>query len=671
MRQDHLRRLLQENLSFVLTVSTVLGMLLAILGLWPLRGGAANISSLSGLTIVYLAGGLPAAWRAVSVLWDEHILDIDLLMVVAALAAAAVGAPFEGAILLTLFSVSTTLEERAMGRARRAIEALMALRPETALRKGPDGLVTEVPVAELAVGDTFVLRPGARVPADGTITSGRGALDEANITGESMPVTKEPGAPVFEATVNIDGVLEAAVTKTVQDSTVARMIALVTQAQSSKAPSERFSAWFGQRYTIAVMAGAVLAFGAFYLLGSTWEEALYRSATLLVAASPCAIVISVPAAILSSLSAAARGGVLFKGGEALETLASVDTFAFDKTGTLTTGKATVTGVVALDDDEPVFLALLAGLEAQSEHPSAAAIRREAASRGLQPAKVLDVVNRPSEGIVGNDGQSRLWAGNPRLATLMGASIDHPALLALAADAHSVIYAGRDGRVLGAVTIADAVRATSRPTLAALTEAGIGRIVMMTGDRRPVALRIGEELGLQPAQIHADMLPEDKVSMVGELAATGKVAYVGDGVNDAAALARADVGIAMGAAGSEVALQAADVALLSEDMGRLAEAHRLARRTAAIIRQNLTFAIGAMAVLVTGGLFFELPLPIAVIGHEGGTVLVVLNGLRLLRDPIRRGKAVTPPMRMSKSASSEKVRPDASRAYRRKVTRSAG
>jgi P-type E1-E2 ATPase len=312
----------------------------------------------------------------------------------------------------------------------------------------------------------------------------------------------------------------------------------------------------------------------------------------------------------------------------------VDTFAFDKTGTLTTGKASVTAVVALDGDEGRFLSLVAGLEAQSEHPSAAAIRQEAAGRGLAPVAVRDVVNRPSAGIVGDDGDGRLWAGNPRLAAQMGATIDHPALVALAADTQTVIYAGRGTQVLGAVSIADRARATSAPALAALREGGIGRIVMMTGDRRPVALRIGEELELEPEDIRADMLPEDKVRMVGDLAAGGGVAFVGD----AAALARADVGIAMGAAGSDVALQAADVALLSEDMGRLAEAHRLARRTAAVIRQNLAFAIGAMAVLVTGGLFFDLPLPLAVVGHEGGTVLVVLNGLRLLRDPIRRADA---------------------------------
>ncbi len=617
-----------------LSLATVLGMVLAIAGRW-LFGGELAFLGPPGLALVYLAGGMPAAWRALAALWRAHVLDIDLLMVVAAIAAAIVGAPFEGAVLLTLFSISTTLEHRALGRARRAIEALMALRPETALRKGADGKVEEVAAAELAVGDVVVLRPGARVPADGVIVSGRGGIDEANITGESMPVSKEPGAKVFEATVNLDGVLDVSVTRTVGESTIARMILLVTEAQAGKAPSEQFSAWFGQRYTIAVLAGAVLAFAAFYFLGRDWEQALYKAATLLVAASPCAIVISVPAAILSALSAAARGGVLFKGGAALETLAAVDTFAFDKTGTLTTGRAAVTQVVALDGDEERFLSLLAGLEAHSEHHIAAAIRRDVTARGLAEAKVVDVNARPGIGIEGSDALGPVWAGNSYMVGEMGARIDHPALDALANGTRTVVYLGRGAAVLGAVCVADEVRATSAQALDALRESGVRRIVMMTGDRRPVALRIGDELGLQPGDIHADMLPRDKVREVGELAASGKVAFVGDGVNDAAALARADVGIAMGAAGSDVALQAADVALLSEDMERLAHAHRLARRTAAIIRQNLVVAIGAMLVLVTGGLFFDLPLPLAVIGHEGGTVLVVLNGLRLLSDPIRR------------------------------------
>ncbi|MHA6644509.1 heavy metal translocating P-type ATPase [Mesorhizobium sp. A623] len=622
-----------------MSLTTVLGMFFAAAGTW-LFDGELYFLNLPGLVLVYLAGGLPAAWRALSALWRDHILDIDLLMVVAAVAAAVVGAPFEGAVLLTLFSISTTLEHRALGRARRAIEALMALRPETALRKGRDGAVEEVAAVELSVGDVVVLRPGARVPTDGMVVNGRGGIDEANITGESMPVSKESGEQVFEATVNLDGVLEVSVTRTVGDSTIARMIQLVTEAQAAKAPSERFSSWFGQRYTVAVMAGAVLAFAAFYWLGRDWEQALYKAATLLVAASPCAIVISVPAAILSALSAAARGGVLFKGGTALEALAAVDTFAFDKTGTLTTGRAAVTQVVVLDGDESRFLSLLAGLEAHSEHHIAAAIRREGTARGLDPVIVVDVNARPGLGITGFDAFGPLWAGNLHLAKEMGARVDHAALEELAGGAHTVVYLGRGATVLGAVSVADEPRASSAPALAALRSSGIRRIVMMTGDRRPVALRVGIELGFKPDEIHAQMLPEDKVRSVGELAESGKVAFVGDGVNDAAALARADVGIAMGAAGSDVALQAADVALLSEDMERLADAHRLAHRSAAIIRQNLIIAIGAMVVLVTGGLFFDLPLPLAVVGHEGGTVLVVLNGLRLLSDPIRRDKAKT-------------------------------
>lgn len=619
--------------SLILLGVTLLGMLLAVACKLPLPDEAGRTISIVGLSLVYAAGGLPALWRAIVALVRTRILDIDLLMVVAAVAAAAVGAAFEGAVLLTLFSLSTTLEERALGRARRSIEALMALRPSTALLKTGQ-TITEIPAEQLKPSDVVILRPGARVPADGVVAAGRGAIDESSITGESLPVAKDPGDAVFEATVNLDGVLEATITRSLSESTVARMIALVTQAQAAKAPSERFSSWFGQRYTIAVLIGAMLAFAGFFFSGLDWNDALYRAATLLVAASPCAIVISVPAAILSALSAAARNGVLFKGGAALETLAVVDTIAFDKTGTLTTGQAAVTRVIAIDSDENRFLSLLAGLEAQSEHHSAEAIRREAAARGIVPALIENVTNRPSAGIVGSYQQKQIWAGNPRMIEEMRARVDHPELLSLADQTESIIYVGLDTQILGAVTLADRVRPTSRSAIESLKKAGVRKVIMVTGDRRPVALRIGEELGIASADIHADMLPQDKVAIVGKLTETGKVAFVGDGVNDAAALARADVGIAMGAAGSDIALQAADVALLSEDMGRLADAHRLARRTAVVIRQNMFFAMGAMLVLVITGLFFKLPLPLAVVGHEGGTVLVVLNGLRLLASPVR-------------------------------------
>lgn len=620
-----------SNLSAALTAVTIVGLAVALAGSWLLDDQLGLRVSVGGAALVYLAGGVPTGWRALKALWSDHVLDIDLLMIVAATAAAVVGAVVEGAVLLTLFSLSTTLEERAMGRARRAVEALMALRPETAFRKSSDGTVEEIAVSDLCVDNLVILRPGSRVPADGMIVSGQSSLDESTITGESMPVRKEPGEQVFEATVNLDGVLEIQIVKTLAHSTVARMIALVTEAQAAKAPSERFSAWFGQRYTIAVLVGSIVALGAFYWLGNDWETALYRAATMLVAASPCAVVISVPAAILSALSAAARGGVLFKGGGALETLAAVDTFAFDKTGTLTTGRAAVTQIVALDGDKNRFLSLLAGLEAHSEHHIAAAIRREAVRRGLRVATVADVTAHPGAGIVGRDSAGPLWAGNSYLVEHMRASVDYSQLGALAHHAQTIVYLGRGPTVLGAVSVADESRASSAPALAALRAGGVRRIVMMTGDRRPVALRIGQELGFAPDEIQAELLPEDKVRSVGELARDGKIAFVGDGVNDAAALARADVGIAMGAAGSDVALQAADVALLSEDLERLADAHRLARRAVMIIRQNLIFAIGTMMVLVIGGLFFDLPLPLVVIGHEGGTVLVVLNGLRLLSD----------------------------------------
>ena len=612
-----------------LTLLCWIGLGLATLDafLQPLPAGL----TISALVLAYLTGGIPAARGAVSALVQDHRLDIDLLMVIAALAAAAVGAALEGAVLLALFSLSETLEHRAMGKARRAVQALMQLRPETALRDGPDG-VTEVAVADLVPGDHVILRPGARVPVDGRVLTGTGHMDESSVTGESAPVRKSAGAHVHEACVNLDGILAVEVTRSLDSSTVARMIRLVTEAQAMKSPSERFSDWFGQRYTIAVLAGSILAFVAFRLLGHPTAEALYRAATVLVAASPCAVVISVPSAILSALSAAARGGVLFKGGAALENLAEVRTFAFDKTGTLTTGRAGVTDIIALHGSDGDFLALAAGLEAQSEHPIAAAIRDEATARGLTPVAVTDVRAHPSEGITGRDATGDLWAGNARMLTAMGATLPS-ALAALADGSETLVMVGRGPVVLGALTVADEPRDTAGPAVAALRASGAA-ILMMTGDRAPVAARIGTRLGLAPDEIHAGLLPADKVRLVDEATRRGRVAFIGDGVNDAAALARADVGVAMGVAGSEVALQAADVALMAEDLQKLAAAQRLARRAARVIRQNLTLALGAMAVLVTGSLFFNLPLPLAVLGHEGGTLLVVLNGLRLLADPIR-------------------------------------
>jgi heavy metal translocating P-type ATPase len=628
MAHDHSHDHEEHDESLLLPALVILGMAAGLLAHFLGR----HDYDLWGYGLVYLAGGVPSALGALNSLFRERVLDIDLLMVLAALAAAVVGSPMEGAVLLTLFTLAELLEHRAMGRARRAVEALMELRPDTALLRRGEG-VHEVPSDSLKPGDVVVLRPGARVPVDGIVVAGEGSLDEATLTGESMPQHKSVGDAVHEATVNLTGVLDMRVTRALGDSTVARMIRLVTEAQAARAPSERFSEWFGQRYTVGVLVASIAAYFGLLWWGLPQSDALYRAATLLVAASPCAIVISVPAAILSALSAAARGGVLFKGGAALETLAEVKSFAFDKTGTLTTGRAEVERILSPNLPEDDFLRLIAGLEAQSEHPIAGAIRREAERRGLVVSELPDIRSHPSEGITSGQGEEMLWAGNPRLVSRMGADVDADWLADLRAESRTLIFMGRGKTLLGAVSVADQARATSASAIAALRK-GQAALAMMTGDRRSVADRIGAELGLRPDEIHADLLPGDKVDLVASLAAKGKVAFVGDGVNDAAALARADVGIAMGAAGSEVALQAADVAFLAEDMGRLAEAHRLSRRAARIIRQNLAFAMSAMVVLIIGALAFELPLPIAVIGHEGGTLLVVLNGLRLLADPIR-------------------------------------
>jgi Zn2+/Cd2+-exporting ATPase len=408
-----------EAVDLYLTILCWLGLGLATLHefLQPLPPGLVW----GALGVSFLAGGVPPLRTALHELFHDRRLDIDLLMVVAALAAAAVGAALEGAVLLALFSLSHTLEHRSMGKARRAVEALMQLRPETALLEGPDG-VREVPVESLVPGDRVILRPGARVPVDGRVAEGAGHLDESTVTGESAPVRKAPGDPVHEATVNLDGILTVEVTRSLATSTVAQMIKLVTEAQAMKSPSERFSDWFGQRYTIAVLAGSILSWFGFRAVGYDAGDALYRSATLLVAASPCAVVISVPAAILSALSAAARGGVLFKGGAALEGLAEVKTFAFDKTGTLTTGLASVTNIVALEGTEDTFLALAAGLEAQSEHPIAAAIRREADERGIIPAPVRDVRAHPSEGITGIDADGPVWGGNARMLAAINLAV---------------------------------------------------------------------------------------------------------------------------------------------------------------------------------------------------------------------------------------------------------
>ena len=581
--------------------------------------------------IAYLAGGLPAATEALRSL-SKGRLDIDLLMVTAALAAAAVGEARDGAILLFLFSLAGTLENYAMGRTKRAVDALLQLRPDVARRRREDGGTDTVAVDELRIGDVVLVSPGERLPSDGRVAEGSSAVDQAAITGESVPVDKQVGDDVFAATVNGQGAIAIEVTKLAGETTVARMIALVTEARSQRSPSQRIGEWFGRRYTVLVLAGSALALLVLLGIGREFGSALYTTATLLVAASPCAVVISVPAAVLSALAAAARGGVLFKGGGALETLGRSTTLAFDKTGTLTSGRLVVTEVVSAVGSTDALLALAGALEERSEHPIAKAVLNEVERRGVTPGRALGTTAVPGQGVQASVDGRNVWAGTRRLMDSLGLALpqelEEP-VRAMESRGVSLMLVGDETAVRGALAVEDTVRPSAAEAVAGLRAAGVRRVAMLTGDHDGVAMAVATQVGLAREDVHANLLPEDKLRVVSALREEGPVAYVGDGVNDAAALARADVGIAMGAAGSDVAIETADVALLADDLARLEVAYRLSRRANRIVRQNLAFAVSAMVVLVALTLFGGLTLPLAVVGHEGGTLLVVANGLRLL------------------------------------------
>jgi heavy metal translocating P-type ATPase len=583
-----------------------------------------------GFGLSFLAGGLPAARGAFLNLLRGK-LDIDLLMVLAAVAAALVGAPRDGAILLCLFSLAGTLEQYAMGSTKKAVVALMKLRPDEANLEALDGTVTRVSVESLKIDNLVLVKPGERIPVDGVIARGTSSVDQSSMTGESVPVDVSIGSGVFAGTVNMHGVLVVKVTKTASHSTLAQMITLVTEAQAKRSPSERFSDWFGERYTVVVLVGSALGLGYFFGIGLPVAEAFYKAATLLVVASPCAIVISVPAAILSALSASARRGMLFKGGAALENFAKVSIIAFDKTGTLTTGKMQVTKVAAFDIPEAELLRIAASIEAQSEHPLAQSIVAYAKSHNISSLNVENATAVPGKGIVATVGGVEYVIGNTALLLERGIPLDvfvSEQISKLQAAGNTTIVVASDV-VVGIFAIADTVRASAKQAIVDLRKSGIKKIVMVTGDNIAVAQAVASALGIAASDVFADLLPADKVRVIENLKKEGMVAFVGDGVNDAAALVTSQVGIAMGVAGTDVALEAADVALLSDDLHMIVKARLLSQKTNVIIKQNLIFAIGILLVMVVVTVFFYLPLPLGVIGHEGGTLLVVLNGLRLL------------------------------------------
>jgi Cd2+/Zn2+-exporting ATPase len=585
---------------------------------------------------------------------------VDLLMVLAALGAAVLGAPFEGAMLLFLFSLSNVLQDYALGRTRGAIQALMKLRPDQALVKvGQDAILR--PIESLRIGDHVLVRPGERMPLDGVVVEGEGTVDESTLTGESMPVAKKAGAPVFAGTINQSGSLEVRVTKLAHESTIARLIKLVEEAQSEKAPTERFLDKFEQIYAMGVIGLTLLLAGVPPLIFDVpFADAAYRAITVMVVASPCALVISTPAAILSAIANGARRGILFKGGAHLEEAARLEVIAFDKTGTLTMGKPAVTDVTIIPltalahaaasravrrDQENILLALAAAVESKSEHPLARAIVETARHRGLTIPSATNFASTPGQGVrahVAFMGGMDIAVGSLRYfdgVRLHGLERAMCEMERLQYEGKTAVLVAKlrantsspQAVVLGVIAIADVLRPSAPQVVERLHRLGIRRVVMLTGDNERVARAVARQAGVD--EYYADLLPQDKVTLIKRLSRAGDrprhVAMVGDGVNDAPALASASLGIAMGAAGTDVALETADVVLMSDDLRQIAYAIALSRQTRRVIIQNLIFAIAVIAVLVAVALGLQLPLPLGVVGHEGSTVIVVLNGLRLL------------------------------------------
>ena len=588
-----------------------------------------------GLYIAAILSGvwmvLPKAWYALRAIRP----DMNLLMVVAVTGAVAIGEWFEAATVSFLFALSLLLESWSVSRARRAVEALLDLSPPTARLKEATGS-REVPVGEVAAGSLIIVKPGERIPLDGKVVRGTSDVNQAPITGESVPVTKHSGDEVFAGTINGDGTLEVKTTKAASDTTLAHIIRLVSEARSRRSASEQWVDRFARWYTPIVMIVALLVFILPPMLfAQPWSVWLYRALVLLVIACPCALVISTPVSIVAALAAAARNGVLVKGGAFMEMPARLKAIAFDKTGTLTSGRPVVQKIVPLSGhNERELLERAAALEVHSNHPIARAVIEYASRLGvaIEPAQDFKVLQ--GKGAIARINGRIFWLGSHRLLEERGQESPelHEQLVAMSDAGHTVVVIGNEDHVCGLISLADAVRPVTAGTIAELRRLGVQHLVMMTGDNKPTATAIAAQIGL--TDIRAELLPQDKVTAIEELTATlGDVAMVGDGVNDAPALARASLGIAMGAAGSDAAIEAADIALMSDDLSKLPWLIRHSRRTLSIVRQNIVFALavkGAVAALTIVG-FASLWAAIA--ADVGASLLVVVNGLRLLRGGI--------------------------------------
>ncbi len=601
-------------------------------------GGVLELVAISSIvtTVVFalaiLVAGVPIARKAYYGLRATHQIDINTLMVIAVVGAAIIGAWFEAALVVVLFSLGEALEGYTMDRARQSIRSLLTLAPvEAVVRQGEHE--HRMPVAEIAVGDVVVVRPGERFPLDGVIQHGSSAVNQAPITGESLPVEKGAGDEVFAGTINGSSVLDVRTTRKVGDSTIARIIRMVEDAQAQKAPSQRFVDVFARYYTPAVVLLAIaVAIIPPLAFGSTWTDWFYRALVLLVVACPCALVISTPVSIVSAISAAAKSGVLIKGGAYLEAAGSLRALAFDKTGTLTSGTPVVTEIVPLHGwSANDMLAMAAAGERYSEHPLGEAIVREARERQLDHTQLVKNTGaQTGRGVEATVGDHQVRIGSP--AFVFDGSIPEgidARIAELEDQGQTTVAVSVDAVPVGLIGLADTPRSESRDALAAIKRAGIRETVMLTGDRQKVARAIAGQIGVD--QIEAELLPEQKVAAVERLLERyGSVGMVGDGVNDAPALARSTVGIAMGAAGTDTALETADIALMRDDLSAVEYTIRLSRSAKRIIAENIGLALAIKLIFLSLAVAGWATLWLAVFADVGASLIVIANGMRLLR-----------------------------------------
>jgi Cd2+/Zn2+-exporting ATPase len=640
----------------------------AICGILVFLGWLALNQNWVGLSLLilptaYVIGGYQSAREGLTTLFEEKQLDVDLLMIVAALGAASLGLwrqeyylIVDGAVLILIFAISGALEGYAMQRTERDIRSLMSLTPDTA-RVILNREEQEIPIDKLQVGDEVLVKPGELIPTDAIITEGYSTLNEASITGESLPVEKTVGDEVFAGTINGNGALKLRVHQPPESSLIQRVIQLVKQAQTEAPPSQLFIERFERGYAlIIVMAGILLATLPPLLLNWDWETTIYRALIFLVVASPCALMAAIMPTLLSGIANGARQGILFKSGAQLEMMGKVRAIAFDKTGTLTTGNLQVVQIIpATGQSESRVLQIAAALEAYSEHPIGQAIVQAAQQQQLELPPVTNVKAEIGQGISGEVESQLVLVGKAAFIENqqipVGAGLEDNPLRKqitfqqnppfstdevlktqsqqLEAEGKTVVWVAYAGELLGIIAIADTIRPTAAATIKRLKHLGIEQIVMLTGDNQRTADSVAQQLGVD--QVYAELLPEDKVNVIRRLQQQYQtVAMVGDGINDAPALAQASVGIAMGVAGSDVALETADIVLMADRLEKLEQAIGLGRRSQSIIKQNIAFALSFIVLLLIANFAGNITMPLGVIGHEGSTVLVTLSGLRLLR-----------------------------------------